>query len=95
MPNEKTKSKPKRPAKKKAGGDCSSAPCSVSLEFRVESGGKVYEGTVSVPDYDETCTLPMMINALMVNLARDCPQLHQGTEMTFVARLIPGQNVES
>jgi hypothetical protein len=31
MPKDKTSSKPKRPTKKKAGGDCPSAPCYLSL----------------------------------------------------------------
>lgn len=73
-------------------GGSSRTTRSVSLEFRLESGGKVYEGTVKVPAGPEPCTLPMMINGLMVNIARDCPQLHDETEMTFVARMIPGQN---
>ena len=77
---------------KAAKSGSSLATCSVSLEFRLESGGKVYEGTVKVPAGPEPLTLPMMINGLMVNLAKDCPQLHDETEMTFVARMLPGQN---
>lgn len=40
MPNEKTKSTPKRPAKKKTGGDCPSAPCSpfVFCEANLKKG---------------------------------------------------------
>jgi hypothetical protein len=36
MPNEKTSSKPKRSAKKKAGGDCPSTPCSAFSGKRKE-----------------------------------------------------------
>lgn len=64
----------------------SPASCSV-LEFDLHTGKKRYEGTVKVPDYDETCTLPMMVNSLMVNLAKDCPEIHEATEMLFKCKL--------
>jgi len=86
MPNEKTTSKPKHPAKKKAGGDCPSASCSV-LEFDLHTGTKRYSGTVNMPDWDETCTLPMMVNSLMVNLAKDCPEIHEADQMVFSCKL--------
>jgi hypothetical protein len=57
------------------------------LNFKLEAGGKTYEGQVTIPDDDGTCTLPMMINSLMVNLARDCPEIHQARSVSFTASL--------
>jgi hypothetical protein len=57
------------------------------LEFDLHTGRKRYSGTVNVPDWDETCTLPMMVNSLMVNLAKDCPEIHEADQMVFSCKL--------
>ena len=64
----------------------SPASCSV-LEFDLHTGKKRYSGTVNVPNWDETCTLPMMVNSLMVNLAKDCPEIHEADQMVFNCKL--------
>ena len=61
-----------------------------TMEFRMDAGGKIYEGTLKVPPGKELCTLPMMVNSLMVNLAKDCPAIHDAHDINFTARLIIG-----
>lgn len=65
------------------------------LEFKLDAAGKVYEGTVEVPGGSGPCTLPMMINSLMVNLAKECPKLHEATECRFTAKMVSKPNAKS
>lgn len=81
----------KKPANSRRSAGCAASACSV-LEFKLDAGGKIYEGAMTVPDGPGPCTLPMMINALMVNLARDCPQLHDATECRFTGKLVSKPN---
>jgi hypothetical protein len=80
----------------KQGRDGGSSPASCSvLEFDLYTGKKRYSGTVNVPDWDETCTLPMMVNSLMVNLAKDCPEIHEAYQMVFNCKLSKPNNQPS
>lgn len=63
-------------------------PGSSVLDFKLNAGGKTYEGTVTVPPGPGTCTLPMMINSLMVNLAAEHPLIHEARAMKFTGRLL-------
>ena len=55
----------------------------------MEAGGKTYEGTVTVVEdgSDGPVTLPMLVNTLMLNIAKDCPELHDVQRIKFAARI--------
>jgi len=61
MPKDKSSSKPKRPAKKKAGGDCPSAPCAPRCEGYRRYGGAFTLGPVRWEQCHNTATVLLTI----------------------------------
>lgn len=69
--------------------ESSGAGAGSALAFKLEAGGKTYEGTVTVVEdgSDGPVTLPMLVNTLMFNIAKDCPELHDVQRIRFTARI--------
>jgi len=57
------------------------------MEFRLDAGGIIYEGTLKIPPGKELCTLPMLVNSIVVILAKDFPAIHEAQDISFTARL--------
>jgi hypothetical protein len=57
------------------------------MTFKVDGGGKVIEGTITVPDDDGTTHLPMMIHGLMKQVVESVPALLTAKSITITADL--------
>lgn len=63
------------------------------LVFELKVDGKTtYEGKMTVPDDDGTCTLPMMVNSIVREVADKHPQFHKAKSIQLVARLLAGKS---
>ena len=61
----------------------------MNMNFQIIDGDRVYSGCLKVNEGAEPCTLPMMVNSLLIQVAEDHPEIHQAESIHITAKLMP------